>query len=58
MEGYHDNDKMQEVDSLIDSGDNDMETQEFDVESEVANYTGLNFLRQVQTTPERTMTNS
>ena len=58
MEGYHDDDQMEEVDPLIDNGDNNMETQEFDINSEVANCTGLKFLRQVQTTPERTMTNS
>ena len=58
MEGYNDNDEMEEVNPLIDNGDNNMETQEFDLDSKVADCTGLTFLRQVQTTSERTMTNN
>ena len=57
MEGYHDNDEMEEVNPLIDNGDNDLETMEFDVDREVADCAGLT-LRQVQTTLERTKINS
>ena len=57
MEGYHDNDEMEEVNPLIDNGDNDLETMEFDVDREVADCAGLG-LRQVQTTFEKTMTNN
>ena len=58
MEGYHDDDKMEEIDPLDQPGDNNMETQEFDLDSEVTDCAGLTFLRQVQTTSERTKTNS
>ena len=58
MEGYHNDDEMEEIDPLDQPGDNNMETQEFDLDSEVADCAGLTFLRQVQTTSERTKTNS
>ena len=58
MERYHDDDKMEEVDPLIDNGDNNMQTQKFDLDSEVANCAGLTFLRQVHSTPERTTINN
>ena len=45
MEGYHDNDEMEEIDPLDQPGDNNMETQEFDLDSEVTNCAGLTFLR-------------
>ena len=54
MEGYHEDEEMEEVDPLIDNGDNDLENQEFDLDSEVADWAGLTFLRQVHSTPERT----
>ena len=57
MEGYHDDNKMEEIDPLDQPGDNDLETMEFDVDREVANCAGLG-LRQVQTTHKRTMTNN
>ena len=47
MEGYHDDEEMEEVDPLIDNGGNDLEKQEFDLDSEVADCAGLTFLRQV-----------
>ena len=37
MEGYFNDDEMEEVDPLIDNGDNDLETMEFDIDREVAN---------------------
>ena len=49
---------MEEVNPLNDNGDNNLETMEFNVDSEVADCARLNFLRQVQTTHERTMTNN
>ena len=52
MEGYHDDKEMEEINPLDQPGDNDMETQEFDLDSEVADCAGLTFLRQVQTTSE------
>ena len=58
MEGYYEDKEMEEVNPLIDNGDNDLETQEFDLDSEVTNCAGLTFLRQVQTTSERMMTNN
>ena len=58
MEGYFNNEEMEEVNPLIDNGDNDLGMMEFDVDNEVANAAGLTFLRQVQITPERTKTNS
>ena len=58
MEGYHDDEEMEEVDPLIDNGGNDLENQEFNLDSEVTDCAGLTFLRQVQTTFERTKTNS
>ena len=36
MEGYHDDDEMEEIDPLDQPGDNNMETQEFDVKSPIA----------------------
>ena len=41
MEGYHNNDKMEEIDPLDQPGDNDLETMEFDVDGEVADCAGL-----------------
>ena len=58
MEGYHNDDEMEEIDPLDQPGDNDMQTQEFDLDSEVANCAGLTFLRQVHSTPERTTINN
>ena len=58
MEGYLNDEEMEEVDPLIDNGDNDLGTMEFGVDNEVADAAGLTFLRQVQTTFERTKTNS
>ena len=52
MEGYFNDEEMEEVDPLIDNGDNDLGTMEFDVDNEVADVAGLTFLRQVQTTHE------
>ena len=57
MEGYHNDDEMEEIDPLDQPGDNNLETMEFDVDGEVANCAGLS-LRQVQTTSERMMTNN
>ena len=53
MEGYHDDDKMEEIDPLDQPGDNNLETMEFDVDGEVADCARLG-LRQVHSTPERT----
>ena len=58
MEGYHDDKEMEEIDPLDQPGDNDMETQEFDMDSEVTDCAGLTFLRQVHSTPERTTINN
>ena len=58
MEGYHNNDEMEEINPLDQPGDNNMETQEFDLDSEVTDCAGLNFLRQVHSTPERTTINN
>ena len=53
MEGYHDDDEMEEIDPLDQPGDNDLEMMEFDVDGEVADCAGLG-LRQVHSTPKRT----
>ena len=58
MEGYHDDDEMEEIDPLDQPGDNNMETQEFDLDSEVANCAGLTLLRQVHSTFKRTTINN
>ena len=58
MEGYHNDDDMEEVDPLNDNRDNNLETMEFDVNSEVADTAGITFLRQVHSTPERTTINN
>ena len=58
MEGYFNDEEMEEVDPLIDNGDNNLGTIEFDMDKEVADVAGLTFLRQVQITHERTMTNN
>ena len=58
MEGYLNNEEMEEVNPLVDNGDNDLGMMEFDVDNEVTDAAGLTFLRQVQTTHERTMTNN
>ena len=47
MEEYLNDEEMEEVDPLIDNGDNDLGTMEFDVDNEVANAAGLTFLRLV-----------
>ena len=52
MEGYHDDEEMEEINPLDQPGDNNLGTIEFDVDNEVANAAGLTFLRQVQTTHE------
>ena len=57
MEGYYNDEEMEEVDPLIDNRDNDLKTMEFDVDGEVTDCARLG-LRQVQNTHERTMTNS
>ena len=57
MEGYHDDDEMEEIDPLDQPGDNNLETMEFDVNREVTDCAGLG-LRQVQTISKRTMTNN
>ena len=57
MEGYHDDDKMEEINPLDQPGDNNLEMMEFDVDGEVTDCTGLG-LRQVQNTSERNMTNN
>ena len=45
---------MEEVNPLFDNRDNDLGTMEYNVDNEVTNCAGLNFLRQVHSTPERT----
>ena len=57
MEGYHNDEEMEEINPLNQPGDNDLETMEFDVDGEVTNCAGLG-LRQVQTTHRRTMTHN
>ena len=57
MEGYHDDDEMEEINPLDQPGDNNLETMEFDVNGEVTNCTGLD-LRQVHSTYERTTINN
>ena len=57
MEGYHDDDEMEEINPLDQPGNNNLETMEFDVDGEVADCARLG-LRQVQNTSERTMTNN
>ena len=52
MEGYLNDEEMEEIDPLDQPGDNDLGTMEFDVDNEVADAAGLTSLRQVQTTHE------
>ena len=58
MEGYLNDEEMEEIDPLDQPGDNDLGMMEFDVDNDVADAAGLTFLRQVQTTHEQTMTNN
>ena len=58
MEGYLNDEEMEEINPLDQPGDNNLGTMEFDVDNEVAEAAGLTFLRQVQTTHGRTMTNN
>ena len=37
MEGYYNDEEMEEVNPLIDNGDNNLGTMEFDMDNEVAN---------------------
>ena len=57
MEGYQNNEEMEEIHPLDQPGDNNLETTEFNVDREVADCAELG-LRQVQTTSERMMTNN
>ena len=52
MEGYLNDEEMEEINPLDQPGDNDLGAMEFDVDNEVADAAGLTFLRQVQTTHE------
>ena len=52
VEGYLNDEEMEEINLLDQPGDNNLGTMEFDVDNEVANAAGLTFLRQVQTTHE------
>ena len=52
MEGYVNDEEIKEIDPLDQPGDNDLETMEADLNGEVAECAGLNYLRQVQSSPE------